>query len=224
MRTNGGGDRDPLDRCYTDPALARAIVRWLHAEGLSKSAHVVEPSVGAGDFLSALLAEGHAPEAITVADLDPSAAGLGLAVRAGAIAVRGSFLDLVDGAPADTFAAVVVGPGGDADAVGDGGATSGEIDGAEAFVRAGLRVAPIVVYLLPLLLLGGSARYARGIFERLRHVEALSPRPRFHGPGVRSKVPGKKPGGAQMEYGIFVFDRVPRASSAWSGGHMKWKT
>lgn len=205
--------RDPLDRCYTPPDLARFLVAWAYVCGLSKSARVLESSVGDGAFLVALLEAGHDPEAIEVFDIDPDAAGLRIAARAGCLAVRGSFLTAPP--PATPYDLSIGNPP-------YSGATSSEVDGAEAFVLASVAAARLTLFLQPLLFLGGAGRYDRGFFERLAHVEALSPRPRFHGPGVRSKKRGKKPGGAQMEYGALVYDRVPRDVPAWTGGHSRW--
>jgi predicted RNA methylase len=225
MRTNfdptdGVAPRDLLDRCYTDPDLARFLVAFAYAEGLSRSARVLENSVGDGAILTALLEAGHEPSAITVVDLDPLAPGLGIAVRAGATTIAGvSFLDAVPASP--------ITPAPFDLAIGNppySGATASEVDGAEAFVRAALVVSTAVLYLQPLLFLGGSGRYDRGLFRHLAHVEALSPRPRFHGPGVRSKRPGGKPGGAQMEYGALLYDRAHRDREAWTGGHSRWRS
>ena len=67
------GSRDALDRYYTPPRLARAIVTAVHAvEPLSGV--VLEPSAGAGAFARAIL--DLTPAEVIVADLDPAAPAL----------------------------------------------------------------------------------------------------------------------------------------------------
>lgn len=59
--------RDPLDRYYTRPHVARAIVGWLD---IPKGATVIEPNVGRGAWARALRDSGHHGPIIGV-DLDP---------------------------------------------------------------------------------------------------------------------------------------------------------
>jgi hypothetical protein len=73
--------RDVLDRYYTPDALADACVQRLRwAYGLRSTATVVEPSVGGGAWVRALLR--HGVGAVDGYDLDADAPGLGLCARA----------------------------------------------------------------------------------------------------------------------------------------------
>lgn len=84
--------RRPLDAYYTPDDVALACVDYL-GRWLAPHHCVVEPSVGGGAFVRALLARGHTG-GITGIDIDPDAPGLALCDYR----VVGDFLRVPDGA------------------------------------------------------------------------------------------------------------------------------
>lgn len=171
--TNRGGQRDKLDRYYTPDNVARACTDRLT---IPDGATVLEPSVGGGAFVRAVLAATRGTADITGCDLDPEADGLHLCDEH----VIGDFLDYADMmGPFD----LVIGNPPYADAA--------------DHVRAALRVAPRVAFLLRLNLLESVRRVKFWQETPLASVHVLSKRPSFTGGGTDATA-----------YAFFVWDKA----------------
>jgi hypothetical protein len=204
MKTNHGADADPLDRCYTPIGLARAVVDDLLARGILRPGMVAcEPCAGAGSFVIALTERGIEVDAFDVDSTAPALLDAGDAVAG----VR-DFLTL----PPDTYDIIVTNP---------------PFSLAREFVAHGLRVAPIVSYLLPVMF-EGTERYAQGVFDHYADRTAWAERPAFYGPGVKRK-PGKdgkirKSGGAQMSYATMTWRRDHEPGRDYAGRIRSWRS
>lgn len=87
--SRGGKGYKPQAKYLTDIAFCRFVVPLLP---IPRSAVVLEPHVGEGPWVQALLENGHPARNIIAADLDPGAHGLALAVAAGCRIYTGNFL------------------------------------------------------------------------------------------------------------------------------------
>lgn len=158
--TNRGGDRDKLDRYYTPDNVARACTARIT---IPDGATVLEPSVGGGAFVRAVLAATNGTADIHGCDLDPDADGLHLCDDH----TIGDFLDYADMmGPFD----LVIGNPPYADAA--------------AHVEAALRVAPRVAFLLRLNLLESVRRAQFWQETPIASIHVLCKRPSFTGGGT----------------------------------------
>lgn len=92
------GDYKPLGKYLTQIEFCRFVVRLLP---IPRAAMVLEPHVGDGPWVQALLEVGHPADRIIAADIDPGAPGLGLAAAAGCRIFIGDFLTSTPPVPID---------------------------------------------------------------------------------------------------------------------------
>lgn len=191
----GRGLRIAGDRYYTGDYLSGAIVEAV--DGLEPiRGRVLEPHVGGGSFLRALL--GRLPVRLVVADIDRTAAGLRdepFPARGGFVEGRfpGDFLELAESGTLGRFDWTIGNP---------------PFRGFEDHLEAALRISDRVVFLLRLAVLCGQKRSRRIWAEApLRHVWALGRRPSFTAGGTD-----------QYDYGVFFFDRYHKGAPGLTPG------
>ena len=160
--TNRGGKRDKLDRYYTPDDFARACVQRMT---IPEGAEVLEPSVGGGAFVRAVLRATGGSAFVTGIDLDPDADGFTLCDTS----IPGDFLDYAPGLVSPGYDVVVGNP---------------PYAGADLHVRAALRVAPRVGFLLRINFLEGQKRAQLWQDTPLASVHVFSRRPSFTGQGT----------------------------------------
>lgn len=193
MRTAHGEKRDPLDRCYTPPNLADAIVvRLMERELITPGDDVIDSGVGAAAFYDRLVFHG-----MTAWGLDIDAEAPALLRPACPTLWHGDFLKL------STRASAVVG--------------NPPFSLAEAFVKHGLLLAPVVAFLLPNLFLGAGSRYESGFWDKLAVNDPLVERAGFDGPGVRPDRRGK---GGMAQHSLLVWKLDHRGDCV--GRHLPW--
>lgn len=98
MSSSTGAGYKALARYSTPVDLCRAIIGSLP---IPRSAVVLEPHVGEGPWVQALLDSGHPARNIIAADIDPTAHGIALAVAAGCRVYAGDFLRSAPVVPID---------------------------------------------------------------------------------------------------------------------------
>lgn len=254
MRTATGDDRDPLDRCFTPRNLARALVRRLDDRGYiapppstTRAFRALDAGAGDGAFYTAL--EGHralhrphlSPIVPYGVDLDPDA----VALRTCANVWHGDFLKLPAPRPAGVQRGRPLGQSYDL-VIGNP-----PFSVAEAFVRYGLVLAPVVAFLLPQLFLGSGERFHNGLWGtpartvtsgadrllgpefgwRLAHVDPLVERCGFYGPALKADKQHKT---GMVQHCLFIWTRlgwsvggedaglVGRANGDFTSRHLSW--
>lgn len=173
--TGRGTERDKLDRYYTSDTDAAACVACLT---LPNGARVVEPSVGGGAFARAVYGATGGRAHILGIDIDPDADGLHLCDE-----MRMGDFDRISEDLTEWDADIVLGNPPYTDAI--------------EHVRAGLRIAPRVAFLLRLNLLGSIRRAQFWVETPLAAVHVLTRRPSFTGGGTDA-----------TDYGFFVWDKA----------------
>ena len=172
--TNRGGKRDKLDRYYTPDDFARACVARMT---IPEGAEVLEPSVGGGAFVRAVLAATKGTADVTGVDMDAYADGFTLCDEI----TIGDFLDYADLLANPGFDVVIGNP---------------PYYCADLHVRAALKCAPRVGFLLRINFLEGQKRAQLWQDTPLAAVHVFSRRPSFTGGG--SDATG---------YAFFVWDK-----------------
>jgi len=173
--TNRGGKRDKLDRYYTPDVFARACVARMT---IPEGATVLEPSVGGGAFVRAVLAATRGTADIAAVDMDPDADGFTLCDEI----TIGDFLDYADLLANPGYDLVIGNP---------------PYAFAADHVRAALKCAPRVGFLLRLNFLESQKRAQLWKDTPLAAVHVFSCRPSFTGGG--SDATG---------YAFFVWDKA----------------
>jgi len=182
------GNRILGDAYYTPDALALAIVEALQAEGCPLDGEILEPSVGGGAFLRALLA--CSPRLrLTALDINPEAQGLRAAQEEGLEALPG--VDFLSYQPGRRYDLILGNP---------------PYAQAEAHVRHALHCADRVVFLLRSAFGESAARVSFWRAHPARHVWMCAQRPSFTSDG---RTDG-------CAYSVFYWDQTRHSRTTYT--------